>query len=129
MQAGNALDEKRVELRDVPPLTNEPSPDQLVERALITNGDLEQKYWEWRSAIEQIPQDGTQATNLALSANLGLSRGSSGFDRTTLSGGNDPMADLVLPPKLSTAARRSLENARAAGLRFRRAQFDLRNKV
>ena len=39
------------------------------------------------------------------------------------------MADIVLPPKLSAAARRALENARAAGLRFRKAQFDLRNKV
>ena len=97
--------------------------------ALLTNADLEQKYWEWRSAIEQIPQDGTQATNLALSANLGVTRGRTGSDRTTLSAGNDPMADIVLPPKLSAAARRALENARAAGLRFRKAQFDLRNKV
>src|SRR5207248_11791564 len=56
-------------------------------------------------------------------------RGSTNLDRTTLAVGNDPMADIVLPPKLSVAAQRALENAKAAGSRFRKAQFDLRNKV
>jgi outer membrane protein TolC len=51
------------------------------------------------------------------------------LDRTTLSAGNDPMADIVLPSKLGTAARRALENARAAGWRFRNAQFALRGEV
>ncbi len=115
--------------RNVPALPPNPSPDDLVRYALLTNPDVEQKYWAWRSAIEQIPQDGTQATNLILSANLGFSRGQTGLDQTSLSAGNDPMADIVLPSKLSTAARRAMENARAAGLRFHKAQFDLRNKV
>jgi outer membrane protein TolC len=115
--------------RVVPPLPENPTPEQLVDFALQSNADLEQKYWEWRSAIEQIPQDGTQPTNLVLSANLAISRGRTGFDQATLSAGNDPMTDIVLPPKLSAAARRALENARAAGLRFRKTQFELRAKV
>jgi outer membrane protein TolC len=119
----------RPEQRKIPALPDNPSPDDLVRHALRTNADLEEKYWEWRSALEQIPQDGTQATNLTLSANLGISRGKTGLDRATLVAGNDPMADIVLPPKLSTAARRALENARAAGIRFRKTQFDLRSKV
>lgn len=117
------------EARVTPPLPDHPTPDQLVDYALQTNADLEEKYWEWRSAIEQIPQDGTQPTNLALSANLSVMRGRTGWNQATLSAGNDPMADIVLPPKLSAAARHALENARAAGLRFRKAQFDLRAKV
>jgi outer membrane protein TolC len=118
-----------VERREVPELPENPTPDDLVRRALLSNADLEQKYWAWRSAIEQVPQDGTQATNLALSAGLDITRGRTGQDAATLGLGNDPMADIVLPPKLSTAARRALENARAAGLRFRKAQFELRAKV
>ena len=118
-----------VEHRELPSLGPQAGPDELVRYALLSSPDLEQKYWDWRSAIEQIPQDGTQATNLALSANIGIMRGSTGLDRSTLSAGNDPMVDIVLPPKLSTAARRALETARAAGLRFRKGQLDLRNKV
>jgi outer membrane protein TolC len=117
------------EARIVPPLPADPTPEQLVDYALQTNADLEQQYWQWKSALEQVPQDGTQPTNLALSANLSISRGRTGADQTTLSAGNDPMADIVLPPKLSAAAKRSLETARAAGLRFRKAQFELRSKV
>jgi cobalt-zinc-cadmium efflux system outer membrane protein len=121
--------EVRFEQRVIPPLPADPVQEDLVRIALLSNADLEKKYWEWRSAIEQIPQDGTQATNLVLSANLGFTRGSTGLDRTTLSAGNDPMADIILPPKLSAAARWALENARAAGLRYRKAQFEVRNKV
>lgn len=128
MSAGQPF-QKRIEDRAVAPLPENPTPDDLVHYALLTNADLEQRYWEWRSAIEQIPQDGTQAANLALFGNVGLMNGSTSLNRTTLSAGNDPMADIVLPSKLGTAARRSLENARAAGWRFRKAQYDLRAKV
>jgi cobalt-zinc-cadmium efflux system outer membrane protein len=115
--------------RSAPPLSENPTEDDLVRYALLTNGELEQRYWEWRSAIEQIPQDGTQATNLALSAGTSFTNGSTRLDSTTLSLGNDPMADILLPVKLSTTAQRALENARAAGRRFRKTQFELRAKV
>jgi outer membrane protein TolC len=93
------------------------------------NPELEQRYWEWRSAIEQIPQDGTQATSLAVSAGTSISHGNISLDRTTLTLGNDPMANIVWPSKLSAAARRALDNARAAGLRFQKAKLELRQKV
>ena len=115
--------------RQVPTLPENPTPDDLVRRALLASPELEQRYWEWRSAIEQIPQDGTQATNLSLFGATSITRGRMSLDTTTLSLGNDPMADILLPVKLSAAAQRALENARAAGLRFRKAQFDLRGKV
>ncbi len=115
--------------REIPLLPQNPTADDLVHHALLTNAELEQRYWEWRSAIEQIPQDGTQPTNLVLSANIGFSRGSNSLDKTLLGIGNDPMADIVLPPKLSVAAQRASENARAAGLRFRKAQYSIRSKV
>ena len=115
--------------RQIPPLPADPTPDDLVRRALLASPELEQRYWEWRSAIEQIPQDGTQATNLALFGSSSLTRGRMSLDTTTLSLGNDPMADILLPAKLSAAAERALDNARAAGLRFRKAQFEIRSKV
>ena len=118
-----------VEQRQVPPLPEKPTPEDLIHRALLASPELEQRYWEWRAAIEQVPQDGTQATNLSLFGGTSIARGRTSLDTTTLSLGNDPMADILLPVKLSAAARRALENARAAGLRFRKAQFELRSKV
>lgn len=128
MQAGEPF-QKPLDQRQAPSLPANPTPDDLVRYALLTNADLEQRYWDWRSAIEQIPQDGTQPTNLAISASTTLNNGNFARDRTTLAAMNDPMADIVWPEKLSIAAKRALENARAAGQRFQKAKFDLRNKV
>ena len=123
--AGEALDRPEA-LADLP---DKPAAEDLVRRALLANGEVRQRYWEWRAAIEQIPQDGTQPTNLALSAGVSFMHGNTSSDRATIGAGNDPMADIVLPAKLSAAARRAQENARAAGWRFRKAQLDLRAKV
>ena len=127
-EAGRPFRE-RFEHRPAPPLPENPTPDDLVRYAVLSNAEVEQRYWEWRAAIEQVPQDGTQPTNLAVFGGLSIERGTTSLNMATLSAGNDPMADILLPPKLSVAARRTLENARAAGLRFRKAQYDLRNKV
>jgi cobalt-zinc-cadmium efflux system outer membrane protein len=115
--------------RDVPPFPENPTLDDLVNHALLVNPDLEEKYWEWRSAIEQIPQDGTQPTNLVLFASVPIERGSTSFKRTTITAANDPMADILWPDKPTTAARRALDTARAAGQRFQKARYDLRAKV
>jgi cobalt-zinc-cadmium efflux system outer membrane protein len=121
--------ERRIADRDVPPLPDNPTLDDLVQYALLANADLEQKYWEWRSAIEQIPQDGTQPTNLVLFGGVPIERGSTSFKRTTVTAANDPMADILWPDKPTTAARRALELAKAAGLRFQKARYELRAKV
>jgi cobalt-zinc-cadmium efflux system outer membrane protein len=120
---------RKFESRNIPPLSPDASLEEIVNYALLTNGDLEQRYWEWRSAIEQIPQDGTQTTNLMLSAGTMIDRGKLSWDRTTVTIGNDPMSDIVFPGKLSTAAQRGLENARAADYRFQKARYELRAKV
>lgn len=126
LQAGKSF-AKALDQRPIPPLPDQPTSDDLVNRALAANAELEQRYWEWRAAIEQIPQDGTQPANLAVFGGLSLNHPR--LDSTTLAAGNDPMADIVLPPKLSAAARRALENARVAGWRFRKAGLELREKV
>lgn len=121
--------ERPFERRRVMPLPANPSLNDLVRYALLANADLERRYWEWRSAIEQIPQDGTQPTNLAVFAGTTVSKGTLSFDRTTITAGNDPMADILWLGKVSTAARRALENAQAMGFRFQKAKYDLRNKI
>jgi len=120
---------KPVTQRPPTTLPANPTADDLVRVALFNNAELEQHYWDWLSAIEQIPQDGTEPTNLTLSIGAMITNGSNSLRQTTASVGNDPMADILLPPKLSAAARRALDNAKAADLRFQKAKFDLRAKV
>lgn len=115
--------------RIVPPLPAGPTAEDLVRYASLASPELEQRYWEWRSAIEQIPQDGTQPTNLVLFAGVPITKGSTSLDRTTVTVANDAMADIQWPSKPAAAARRALEEARAAGLRFRDAKLGLRQKV
>jgi len=121
--------EKRFEVRDIPPLAENPTPDQLVAFALLNNADLEQSYWTWRAAIEQIPQDGTQSTSLNVAAGTSINKGHASWSNSTITLGNDPMTDIKWPGKLDAAAKQSLENARAAGRRFLKAKYELRGKV
>jgi outer membrane protein, heavy metal efflux system len=127
-QAGRPF-EQRIEVRQVPALPENPTADQLVEYAQLSNAELEQHYWEWRSAIEQIPQDGTQTTTLNVAAGTSITHGRASWGSSTLALSNDPMTDIHWPGKLDAAARQALENARAAGRRFIKAKYDLRNKV
>ena len=128
LQAGKPF-EKRIEVRQLPPLSDNPTPDQLVEYALLNNAELEQHYWEWRSAIEQIPQDGTQTTTLNVAAGTNITRGRASWGSSTVTLGNDPMTDIKWPGKLDAAAKQTLENARAAGQGFIKAKYNLRNRV
>ncbi len=121
--------EKQVKDRDIPPLPENPTPEQLVQFALLNNADLEQKYWGWRAAIEQIPQDGTQSTNLNIAAGTTITKGHASWGASTVTLGNDPMTDIKWPGKLDLAAKQSLEAARAAGRRFVNAKYALRGKV
>lgn len=121
--------EKRFEVRKIPPLAENPTPDQVVEYALLTNADLEQRFWIWRAALEQIPQDGTQTTTLNIAAGTSLTRGRASWGSSTVALSNDPMTDIKWPGKLDAAARQALENARAAGRRFIKTRFELRSKV
>lgn len=128
LQAGKPF-EKRIEVRQIPPLPETPTPDQLVEYALLSNAELEQHYWEWRSAIEQIPQDGTQTATLNVAAGTAITNGRASWGSSTVALSNDPMTDIKWPSKLDAAAKQTLENARAAGRRFIKAKYELRNKV
>ncbi len=121
--------EKPIEERETQPLPADPTPDELVGYALLNNAALEQRFWEWRSAIEQIPQDATQTATLNVTAGTSITRGHTGWGSSALGLSNDPMTDIKWPSKLDAAARQALENARAAGHRFIEAKYDLRSRV
>jgi cobalt-zinc-cadmium efflux system outer membrane protein len=121
--------QKPFESREIPDLAEQPTLDQLVEYALLTNAELEQRYWEWRSAIEQIPQDGSETSTLNVAAGTTITRGRTSWGSSTVAVANDPMTDIKWPGKLDAAAREALENARAAGRRYLRAKYEIRAKV
>ena len=112
-----------------PPLPEKPGPEDYLRRAFLSNADLEARYWEWAAAIEQVPQDAS-LPNAAISFDYMFSGGDmKAWDRTTLGISNDPMSNIPFPTKLATAGRRALEVARAAGLRFEGAKFQLQGNV
>jgi len=128
-ESAGASFKEEFEKRSVPALPDKPALQDLIDYALLTNAELESKYWEWRAAIEQVPQAGTEPSNVAIFGGTALDKGKFSIDRTTVTIGNDPMADIVLPGKLSTAAEKALANAKAAGKRFDEQKFTVRAKV
>ncbi len=125
LEAGREFDEHL----EAPQLPENPSSEDYLRAAFLANAELRARYWEWRSALERIPQDASPP-NAALSFSYLFGGGSmKAWDRTTLGITNDPMTNVPLPPKLAIAGRRALENARAAGLRFEAAKFHLQAQV
>ncbi len=114
---------------ELPKLSESPTWQETLRYAFLANGELEQKYWEWRAALEMIPQEGTPKTTAAISFGAMFENGATSWDRQTIGLSNDPMANIPWPGKLSTAGRRALEMARAAGFRFERAKFELQAKA
>ena len=113
----------------LPILPANPAPQDYLHYAFLRNADLHARYWEWRSAIERIPQE---ASFPSVAVPFSVMFGGGGmtlWNRTTLGLSNDPMSDIPFPTKLSTAGQEALEQARAAGLRFEAAKFLLQSQV
>jgi outer membrane protein TolC len=124
-QAGSPYEGKP----ELPTITEKSGPEDYLAYAFLSNAALEARYWEWRAALERIPQD-SSFPNVAVSFGYMFSPGSmKSWDRTTLGISNDPMTNIPFPTKLATAGRAALENARAAGERFREAKFLLQKDV
>lgn len=121
--------ERPHEERVLPPLSKSPSWNEVLRRAFLANADLEKSYWEWRAALERIPQEASPRTTAAISFGAMFDDGVTSWDRQTIALGNDPMSNLPWPGKLAASGRRALEIARAAGFRFERAKFDLQART
>jgi len=130
VEAGRAW-EPAVSDRVLPDLPPDPSWRDILERAMLANGELEAAYWEWRAAIERIDvAAGYPNTNVALGFEYLFSGGNvKGWDRSTLTVGFDPMQNLSFPTKTMASGRVAFADARAAGKRFESAKFDLQRRV
>jgi hypothetical protein len=111
------------------PLASDAAIEDILAYAYLANADLEARYWEWRAAIEQIPQDATIPATPAVTWESMFEHGKTSLAATTLTLGNDPMTNIPWPGITIAAGKRALELARAAGFRFRAAQLELRMKV
>ena len=113
---------------DLPP---EPQWQDLLRHAFLANGELEAAYFAWRAAIERIDvAAGYPNTNVSVGFEYLFSGGNlTGWDRTALSVGFDPMQNLSFPTKVLAAGRVATEEAQAAGARFAAAKFALQRQV
>lgn len=119
------------EQRALPELPAQPSWQDVLQRALLANGDLEAAYYEWQAAMARVTIAGAYPnTNAALGYQYLFSRERiKTFDRGTIIGGSDPSLNTSLPMKVAQAAKVALEEAKAKGLRFQATKFTLQQKV
>lgn len=123
--------EPRFEERALPELPAAPTWRDVLHRCLVANGDLEAAYYDWRAAVERIDiasaypnSNATVGFSYALSSDRMKT-----FDRMTFAIGFDSMENLAFPSKVKRQGRIALDQARAAGERFRAAKFDLQRRV
>jgi outer membrane protein TolC len=131
MLAAGAAYEPPAAERLLPDLPPEADWRALLRHAFLANGDLEAAYFEWRAAVERIDvAAGYPNSNASLGFEYLFSGDNlTGWDRTSLSLGFDPMQNLSFPTKVIAAGRVATEEARAAGERFAAAKFALQRQV
>lgn len=111
--------------RELPILPEEAALDEVIRYAFLSNASIERAFYEWRSAIERIPQAGSWEDPRFSFGVLFPKDRMSRWDRTTLG-----LSQLLpFPGKLDAAGRASLEGAVAAGRRFEDARFALQADV
>jgi outer membrane protein TolC len=117
--------------RALPELPEEPTWEDVLRRAFLANGDLEAAYFNWKAAVERIDVASSWPNSRLM---LGYSYMFSGgdmkaFDRSTFSFSPDSMESVLWPSKAAQQGEVALDEARAAGARFRAAKFDLQRRV
>ena len=123
--------EQPFEQRDIPDLPPDPTWKDILQRAFLTNGDIEAAYFRWKSAVERIGIAGAYPNSdvsLGYSYMFSSERMNS-FDRSTFTAGFDSSMNLSLPVKVQQAAKVALDEARVEGEKFRVAKFDLQRTV
>ena len=129
-QAGRPY-QPAVEERQIPELPEQPTWQQVLRHAFLSNGDLEAAYFEWSAAMARVDQAANWPnSNLAPSISYLFSGGRmKSWDRTTVNVGFDPMQNVSFPTKTAQAGKVALENTRAAGKRFAAKKFALQKQV
>jgi outer membrane protein TolC len=123
--------EHAFEDRTLPELTATPTWREVLRRALLANGEIEQAYFTWKAAMARVDAASSYPNPNAM---LGLSymfssESMKAWDRTTLTAGFDSMENLELPVKVRRAGMVALGEAKTAGERFRVVKFDVQKRV
>lgn len=131
LKAAGKVYAKPVEQRDVPEIPAPATWQDVVQRALLANGDLEAAYHEWRAANERIDMASYWPnSNLSLGFNYMFSKEKiKAWDRTTLSAGADPSMNLKLPQQVRQSGQAALDAARNAAAKFRAVKFRVQRQV
>jgi outer membrane protein TolC len=123
--------EPAFEQRVLPELPPSPSWRDVLSRAFLANGDLEASYFEWKAAVQRIemasacPNSNVQVGYSYMFSSEKMKT----FDRQTFAFGFDPAMNLSFPTKVQQKGKVALDEARAAGERFRTAKFELQRRV
>ncbi len=128
--AGTAY-ETSIEARTLPELPESPTWRDALHRALLANGELEAAYFEWQAAVQRVEMASAYPnSNVQLGYSyMFSSERMKSFDRQTFSAGFDPSMSLELPSKVRQRGRLALDEARAAGEKFRAMKFDVQRRV
>ena len=123
--------ETPIDKRDLPDLPDPATWRDVLRRALLASGELESSYFEWKAALQRIPQVANYPnTNLAPSFSYMFSgERLKSWDRTTISAGFDPSRNLSFPTKVAQAGKLALDEARSAGEKFRAKKFEIQRNV
>jgi outer membrane protein, heavy metal efflux system len=111
--------------RILPVLGDEASPEEVLRYAFLSNARIEQAFFEWKMALERVPQvsslDDPRFSFDYLFSKEKMSR----WDRTTLGASQV----IPFPGKLEKAGQIALQEAIAARRRFEDAKFMLQADV
>src|SRR4051812_16311872 len=123
--------EKPFDQRALPDLPADPSWQDVLHRAFLANGELEAAYFAWAAAVARIQQAGAWPnTPVSVGFEYMFSGGRmKSWDRTTITVAPDSMQNLSFPTKTYQAAKVALDEAQAAGERFRAVKFELQRRV
>jgi outer membrane protein TolC len=125
MEAAGAPFATRHPERALPPLAEDAGLREVLRYAFLSNPGIERAWFEWRAALERIPQavslDDPRLSYEYLFSDANLDR----WDRTTV--GVSQM--IPFPGKLALAGEAAYDDAVAAGRRFEDAKFGLQSGV
>lgn len=120
-----------LEKRELPELSETPSWRAILNRAFLSNGELEAAYFEWQAAMQRIDMAASWPnSNLQIGFEyMFSSEKMKSWDRTTISAGFDPAMSLSLPNKVAKAGEVAFADAKAKGLLFEQMKFDIQRDV
>jgi outer membrane protein TolC len=114
-----AIYEQLPQERPLPLLPAHPDLKDVVDRAMLADGQLEAAYFQWAAAMQRVTVAGTYPnTNLSLGLSYMLKGGGSAWNRTTVQLSPDGMDNLQCPSEVSAAAHIALAEAQAAGAQY-----------